>query len=70
MARLVSPQGVARVNADPDNVTGMNVLGVKRTDRFVAEDGVAERGRRCGGEDAQPSGRDYRRAKSRIAGIN
>ncbi len=51
---LVSAQGVAGVDADADDVAGLDGRGIERIERLVAEDGIAAVKRRGGGEDVEP----------------
>jgi hypothetical protein len=68
-AYLVAAEGVAGVNADADDVVGLDGFGEDLFEGFVDEDGISCR-RRCGcGEDEEPTGGDYCSPKRVVAGI-
>ena len=66
----VSAQCVAGVDADSDDVAGMDALRNNLFQGLIDEDGVTRDSRCCGGEDEEPSGSDDGRAKRIVAGIN
>jgi hypothetical protein len=59
----VSAQGVAGVDADAYDVSGVDALRDDLLEGLIDEDGVAGGAGRCGGEDEQPSRGNYSRAK-------
>ena len=69
-ADFVSSQCVAGVNADTDDVAGLNTLQVEVFQSFIADFGIAERLVGRSGEHVQPSRRDDCRAERSIAGID
>ncbi|WP_433984761.1 hypothetical protein RBB78_09865 [Tunturiibacter empetritectus] len=68
-ADLVAAEGVAGVDADADDVAGLDGVGDDLFDGFVDEDGVACEGGCGGGEDEEPTGCDYSGPKRVVAGI-
>ena len=62
-ANGVSAEGVAGMDADADDVPGMNALRDDLLQRLIDEDGDAGYAGGCGGEDEQPSRGDYSLAK-------
>ena len=66
----VAAQGIAGVDADADDVAGLNGLGHNLLERFIDENGIADRSGRGGGEHEEPAGRDDRGAKGIVAGID
>ncbi len=67
---LVAAQGVAGVDADADDVAGMNGLGYDLFEGLIDEDGVAGDGGCSCCKDKQPARRDDGRAKRIITGID
>ena len=55
---LVSSQGVAGVNANADDVAGLDALQIEMFQSFIADFGIAERLIGRGGQNVQPSWRD------------
>ncbi len=68
-ADLVSAQRIAGVDADADDVAGLDGGGVDRFERLVNEDGVAGNLWRGGGKDEKPARGDDSGAKGVVAGI-
>jgi hypothetical protein len=68
-ADFVAAEGVAGVDADADDVAGLDGFGDDLFDGFVDEDGVACGGGCGGGEDEEPTGGDDGGAKGVVAGI-
>jgi hypothetical protein len=69
-ADRVSAQGIAGVDADADDVAGLNGLGHNLLERLIDEDGISD-GTRCGGcKHEEPTRRDDRGAKGIVAGID
>ncbi len=69
-AHLVAAQSVAGVDADADNVAGLNGLRDDLLERFIDEDGIAGRLWRGGGKNKQPARRDDRRSKRIVAWVD
>ncbi len=69
-ADLVSAQGIAGMDADADDVAGLDGLGVDLFERFIDEDGIACGGGRGGGEHEEPARRDDSGTKGIVAGID
>ena len=67
---LVAAQGVARVDADADDVAGDDRFGVQRLEGFVDDEGIAPGGPGRGGQHIQPARRDDRHAKRHVARID
>jgi hypothetical protein len=67
---FVAAEGIAGMDADADDVSGMNGFGDNLLDGFVGKDGIACDGWRGGGEDEQPSRSDDRCSKRIVAGID
>ena len=57
-ADFVAAPGVARVDADADDVAGFDGVEVELFERLVARCGIAPFGAGGGGEDIQPAGRN------------
>ena len=70
LADLVAAQSVAGVDADADDVPGLNAVGIDLLQRLVDEDGIAHRRRRGRGQHEEPAGRNDGRAKGIVAGIH
>jgi len=68
-AYFVAAEGVAGVDADTDDVAGLDGFGDDLFDGFVDEDGVACDGWRGGGEDEEPTWGDDCGPKGVVAGI-
>ncbi len=69
-ADRVAAQGVAGVDADADDVAGLNGLGHNLLERFIDENGISDDGGRGGGKHEEPARRDDRGAKGIVAGID
>jgi hypothetical protein len=68
-ADFVTAEGVAGMDADADDVAGLDGFGGDLFEGLVDEDGISC-GRRCGcGENEEPTGGDYGGPKGVIAGI-
>jgi hypothetical protein len=68
-AYFVAAKGVAGVDADADDVTGLDGFGDDLFEGFVDEDGVASDLRGCCGENKEPTWRDNCGPKRVVAGI-
>jgi hypothetical protein len=66
----VSAESVAGVDADADDVSGVDALGSDLLEGFIDEDWVACAARGGGSEDEEPSRGDYGRAKGIVAGVD
>ena len=69
-AYLIAAQGVAGVDADADDVTGLDGAGIDGFDGFIDEDGVAGKGGGGSGKDEEPAGRDDCGAEGIVAGVH
>ena len=67
---LVSSQGVAGVDADADDVAGLDALQIEMLQSFIADFGIAERLVGRSGQNVQPSWRDDCSPESGIAWID
>ena len=67
---LVAAPGVARVDADPDDVAGADGRGVERLERLIHDDRVAALGWGGGGENVKPAWGNYAGAEGNVAGID
>ena len=70
VADLVAPQRVAGVDADADDVAGLDGGGVDRVERFVHDDGIAELGWRRRRDDIQPARRNNADAERDVAWVD
>jgi hypothetical protein len=69
-ADLHTAQRIARVDADADDVAGLNGIEVHLLQRFVRNNGVAA-AKRCGArENIKPARGDYPDSERGVAGVN
>jgi hypothetical protein len=68
-ADLVAAEGVEGMNADTDDIAGLEAGWIHRTERFIGDRRIAKGGRRCGGNHVDPSWRDHGGAKRYATGI-
>ncbi|HTD96675.1 MAG TPA: hypothetical protein VK627_07085 [Edaphobacter sp.] len=66
---LVAAQGIAGVDADADDIAGLNGFRDDLLDGFVDEDGIARDCRSRCGQDKEPSGGDNGSTKGVVAGV-
>src|SRR5487761_123070 len=69
-ANLIPAQSVSRMNTDPDNVSGLDALGINGAKRFVDNNWIAKGCWRSGGKHIEPTGRDDRGTKRNMARID
>ena len=70
LAKLVSAKGVAGVNADPDDIAGLNGVHIDGLEGVVRDPWVSKRRRRRGSEDEQPPRRYHADAEGEVARIH
>src|SRR6476660_7182735 len=68
-ANLVAAQGVARVDAYPDNIPLVDGGRVQSFKSFVSNDRIAEAARRRRGQHVKPAGGDNSHAERKMARI-
>ena len=69
-ADLVAAQRIAGMDADADDVAGVEGAEIERLERFVGDDRVAELARGRGGDDVEPARRDDADAEGDVARID
>src|ERR1700739_292104 len=67
---LVATQGIARMHADADNISGLDALGHNLLERFIDQDWGARGYRSCRGKHKQPTGCDDCCSKRIVAWVN
>ena len=67
---FVSPQRIARVDANPHHVTGTQDTRIEQFERLVDDDRRAESFGRRGREDEEPSRRDDGNPEGHVTGID
>jgi len=58
-----APKGIAGVDADADNIAGMDGIEIHLLQGFVGNDGVATGCRRGGGQNVEPARSDHANAE-------
>ena len=69
-SHLISAQSVAGMDADSDNIAGLNGIWINLFERFIHQDGIACGSRRGGRKYKEPPGRNNRRSKRIVAWID
>jgi len=57
--QFIASAGIAGMDADSDDVAGVDSFCAKRLDRFIDDDRIAERPGSRPGKNIKPAGRDY-----------
>ena len=70
LPEFVADQSVAGVEADTDHVTLLELVGVERLERLVAQDGIAPLGWRGRREDEHPARGDETRPEGKVTRID
>src|SRR5207237_7097577 len=67
---VIAAQRVGRVDADTNNIAGLNASGIHGTQGFIDKRGIAKDFGSCRRKHVQPTRRDYRGPERDFAGIN
>ena len=68
--KFVAAQSIRRMDADANNVARRDGFGIKGSEGFIDERGIAKAFWGCCGEYIEPTGSDYRRTKSYLTRID
>jgi hypothetical protein len=70
LSNLVPAKGIGGVDANSDDISGMNVGWFDGLKSFVNQNGIPKAGGGCSGQNIEPSRSNDRGAERNIAGIN